>query len=116
MDIFMGNTTFFDIFRTIEPEPMAAIFILGVIGFFATLIVTVSVVATTIKSISVTRMQMAMVKELLKQGHSIDEVERLVYGPALARQFGQLVRNASDHFSSRRCSDNAAMPPVKQTI
>lgn len=114
------SNDFFELLRQIDSDILGAVFILATIGTFVTSIVTVACISHTWNNLAMIRMNQSLVKDLLKQGYSVDDIERLAYGGARwSRQFRKLVRSATDRLATvaRRNNEyeNRPVPPFKQT-
>ncbi|MFK7766877.1 MAG: hypothetical protein AB8B55_06615 [Mariniblastus sp.] len=110
------SSSFLGIIENVNPEMLGAVMILGVIGVFIATIVTVVSICRTVSNISMLRMNHTFVKDLLKQGYSVDDIDRLVYGnQGWGRKLQQFVKNTKRQMSSARNEfSNRPAPPVKQ--
>ena len=78
--MLLGQSDFVELLQTIDDDMLGVVLIISTVGIFSTLIVTIVTIARTVNNLLLTRMQHSMVKNLLSQGYSIQEVERLAYG------------------------------------
>ena len=111
------SSSIFSILRDINPEMLGAVMILATIGFFVTSIVTVVTICSTWNNMTALRMHHNLVKDLLSQGYSVEDIERLVYGKQfLGRKFKNFFNKAKKQmFSSGQDFTNRPAPPVKQS-
>ena len=105
-----------EVIESINPDILGTVMILGTIGFFVTSIVTVVTISGSITNMKVVKMHHAMVKDLLKQGYSVDDIERLTMGQGIGGQVKKLVRAATNRLTKPgQQNANRPVPPVKQT-
>lgn len=98
--------TFFQVLQEMNPDVLGAAMILGTILFFVTLIITIITICQTINQLAVLRSNKSLMQDLLSKGYSVDDVERLVYGPG---GWSKLTRALSKFAKSK----NRPLPPVK---
>ena len=114
----LAQNDFVELLQHVDQEFLGAIvMVIATIGIFITAIVTVVTLARTVNNVPMTRMQHSMVKNLLAQGYSVEDTERLAYGNY---RWGHKIR----HFvirPKRRLAHmrhpqamHYPMPPVKQ--
>jgi hypothetical protein len=119
-DMLLAQSDFIELLQQIDEDLLGVVFIIGTIGIFLTMIVTIVTVARTINSLLLTRMQHTMVKNLLAQGYSVQEVERLAYGNHRwgdrFRHFFDSARQKVHRLKKRGPAVNQPVPPLKQTI
>ena len=114
----LAKSEFIEFLELFDNDLLGVVLVLMTIGTFVTVIVSIVSITRTWNQIAHQRMNQAMMKDLLNQGYSVDDVERLVYGaPRWTSRFKQMVKSARDTFSrSRRQREqvNQPLPPVKQ--
>ena len=108
----------FELLQQIDDEFLGVVLLISTIGVFITIITAIVTVFRTINNITVTRMQQSMVKNLLAQGYSVDDVERLAYGThRWGPKIRHIVQSAKSRLARMRPSQapgRPPMPPVKQ--
>ena len=113
------SSDIFELLRQIDSDVLGVVFILATIGTFVTCIVTIACVSRTWNNIAMIRMNQSLVKDLLKQGYSVDDIERLAYGgPRFRHKFRRLVNTAKSrlaNFAKRNEYQNRPVPPLKHS-
>jgi hypothetical protein len=115
----LARTEFIDLIQRIDSDFLGVILLIGTIGCFVTAIVFVVSIVRTINNVTLTRMQHSMVKNLLSQGYSVEDTERLAYGTQRwGARIKSIARSASSgiaKFNRSHTANNYPMPPTKQT-
>ena len=102
-----------DLLQSLNSELLGAVMIIGTVGFFLTVIITVVTITNAITNVRVMKLHHSTVKDLLNQGYSADDIERVTLGKnGLGNQFKKLVRAATNRISNY--DRNSPAPPVKQ--
>ena len=78
----MNESSLIELLQTMNPDVLGATLVVGTIFFFMSLIVSVVTVCNTLTHIVALRSNKSLVQDLLSKGYSVDDVERLVYGPS----------------------------------
>ena len=112
------TNSLFSLIKEINPEMLGVVMILATIGIFVATIVTVVTICSTWSNMSMMRMSHSLVKDLLNQGYSVDDIDRLVYGnQGWGRKLKQFVRNTKKQMTgSPQDYSNRPAPPVKQAV
>lgn len=113
----LAQNDFFELLQHVDQEFLGAILVIATIGIFITTIVTVVTLARTVNNVTTTRMQHSMVKNLLAQGYSVEDTERLAYGNyRWGHKLRHFVHSAKTRLARMRHPQPARypMPPVKQ--
>jgi hypothetical protein len=113
----LAQNDFFELLQHIDEEFLGAILVIATVGIFITAIVTVVALARTVNNVALTRMQHSMVKNLLAQGYSVEDTERLAYGNyRWGHKLRHFVHSAKTRLSRMRHPQHMhyPMPPVKQ--
>jgi hypothetical protein len=95
---------------------LSAALIIGIIGAAVLGIVLVSVVAQTVQRVVMVRESNRLILELLKRGHSADEIERIVYGgQKFGHKVGRFFGSVRRKFRGQGVGavNRRAMPPIK---
>lgn len=120
----LAKSDFIEILQLFDNDLLGVVLVLTTIGTFVTLIVSVLSIVRTWNNIAQMRMNQSLVKELLNQGYSVDDIERIVYGgQQWGKRFKRLVDTARNGFSkvasrrefARRNEFATPVPPVKQS-
>jgi hypothetical protein len=116
----LAHSEFVEVLRLFDNDLLGVVLVLATIGTFVTLIVSVISISRTWNNLAQIRMNQSLVKDLLNQGYSVEDIERLVYGGGQrwGSRFKQLVQSARSRFSRARNRyeyANQPVPPVKQT-
>ena len=118
----LAQNDFFQLLQQIDEEFLGVVLIIATVGTFVTAIVTVVSLARTVNNLAVTRMQHSMVKNLLAQGYSVEDTERLAYGNyRWGHKLRHFVHSAKTRLARMRHprhphSAQYPMPPVKQNV
>lgn len=114
----LAQNDFFELLQHLDEEFLGAILVIATVGIFITTIVSVVTLARTVNNVALTRMQQSMVKNLLAQGYSVEDTERLAYGHQhrWGHKIRHIVNSAKTRFSRVRHPHprQYPMPPVKQ--
>ena len=113
----LAQNDFFELLQHIDEEFLGAILVIATVGFFITAIVSVVTLARTVNNVALTRMQHSMVKNLLAQGYSVEDTERLAYGNyRWGHKLRHFIHSAKTQLSRGRHPHprQYPMPPVKQ--
>ena len=113
----LAQNDFFELLQQVDEEFLGAILVIATVGIFITAIVTVVALARTVNNVALTRMQHSMVKNLLAQGYSVEDTERLAYGNyRWGHKLRHFVHAAKTRLSRMRHPQHMhyPMPPVKQ--
>ena len=113
----LAQSELFQLLQQIDEEFLGAVLIIGTVGTFITVIVTVVSLARTVNNVMLTRMQHSMVKNLLAQGYSVDDTERLAFGNyRWGHRLRHFVQSAKTRLARVRHPQptHYPMPPVKQ--
>jgi len=105
----------FDLLQSLNPEALSAALILAIIGTFVTMIIAIVTITGATTNMRVLKLHHSMVKDLLSQGYSVDDIERLTMGGSgLGKQVKKLVRAATDRISKQHSDLTRPVPPIKQ--
>jgi hypothetical protein len=110
MNQILAESGLITLAHRLDPDLLGAMGIVSVVGFFVTSIVMIVTVGRTVQNLTLARMQVKLIYELLAQGHSVNDVQQLVQGKR---------KNVfSRFFDSRRQSyvHSRPMPPVKTNV
>ncbi len=113
----LGQNDFVEFLQHVDEEFLGIVMVIGTIGIFVTTIVTVVTLARTVNNVLMTRMQHAMVKNLLSQGYSVEDTERLAYGNyRWGQKLRHIVSSAKTRLAHMRYPQamQYPVPPVKQ--
>lgn len=112
----LAKSEFIEFLELFDNDLLGVVLILTTVGTFVTAIVTVVSVSRTWNNLAQQRMNQSLMKDLLSQGYSVDDIERLVHGsPRWTNRFKQFVKSAKDTLIRRKPQyNNQPMPPVKQ--
>ena len=113
----LAQSELFQLLQQIDEEFLGAVLIIATVGTFITVIVTVVSLARTVNNVALTRMQHSMVKNLLAQGYSVDDTERLAFGNyRWGHRLRHFVQSAKTRLARARHPQptHYPMPPVKQ--
>ena len=118
--MLFAQSDLMEVLQIFDNDLLGAVLVLMTIGTFVTVIVSIVSITRTWNNLSQIRMNQALVKDLLNQGYSVDEIERLVYGggPSWSNRFKRMMQSARESFgkASRRYEyANNPVPPVKQS-
>ncbi len=104
-----------EILHRIPSEALAAVTIIAVIGALILAITIIGCITTTIQRVVAIRESNRLILELLNQGYSADEIERVVYGNLkFGKKVGRLFRDARNVFRpSAERHGQMPVPPVK---
>ena len=105
-----------ELLQSLNPDALSAVLILATIGTFVTAIITVVTITGAITNARVMKLHHSMVKDLLSQGYSVDDIERhTMGGSGLGKQVTKLVRAATDRISKKPYDNSTRpVPPIKQ--
>ena len=114
----LAQNEFFQLLQQIDDDFLGVVLIIATVGTFITAIVTVVSLARTVNNVALTRMQHSMVKNLLAQGYSVEDTERLAYGNyRWGHKLRHFVSSAKTRLARMRRHPQPMhypMPPVKQ--
>lgn len=103
-----------------DGDLLGVVLILSTIGFFLSFIVVVVSVARTWNNIAMVRMTHSLVHELLSQGYTVEDVERLaVGGPRWKQRFRKMFQSTRVQIAkmaARSGYQNQPAPPYKQPV
>ena len=114
-----AQNDFFQLLQQIDEEFLGVVLVIATVGIFVTAIVTVVSLFRTVNNVALTRMQHSMVKNLLAQGYSVEDTERLAYGNfRWGQKLRHFVRSAKTGLARMRHPQPAQypLPPVKQNV
>lgn len=120
LSMLAESPEFVEFLQRMDPDLLGTVLILGIIFSFVICIVTIVTVARTWNRMVELRMNQRLVKDLLKQGYSVDDIERLASsGTSIGRHLHGFVQSAKHRIVRMSRSNeyaNRPVPPVKQSV
>ena len=112
--MLLANSAFIELLQSLDRDVLGAVFIVGTVLFFVTVITSVVTICKTLSNLAAIKSNRTMVEDLLSKGYSVDDVERLVYGQGgfdkLSRVLNRSIRSGVNRIKKRQ---SRTSPPVK---
>ena len=112
----LAESELYQLLTQLPEEALAAVFILGVIFSFATIIVTVISFAVSFRSVRLAQLSKDLIEELIAKGYTPQEITALVHGPNRWSKIQELFTFARNRTPFHCRHDRYPAPPVKQTV